>query len=261
MNTNRTTRRSAFTLVELLVVIGIIAVLVSMLLPALNKARRQAEVVVCQSNLKQVGLILLMYSQDNHGIPFPVGKLRTDKDGYPDGLGTNVALDQRWTSVAFKPATPNPRIMLCPVDTEIGQLDVTDPWLPNNNKDPWLNKHSYILNKHLIYENIRYGKPIPEIGETDIVVLGEKKVDYFDYYMECDMTVSTTTPPVITYTKTDIERVEPYRHGLINRSDVLYLDFHVDNRAPVKRDPKPGDPPFIDVWQVRAPVPWGVVVH
>lgn len=248
-STKTTTGKSAFTLVELLVVIGIIAVLISILLPALNKARRQAEVVSCQSNLKQIGMILLMYSQENRGIPFPVGKVRTDKDGYPDGLGTNVSLAERWTTVAFKPAVPNPKIMLCIVDTEIGQLDITDPFLPNNNKDPWLNKHSYILNKHLIYEGVRYGKPIPDAKGDEIVVLGEKKVDYFDYYMECEI-----DPAALTVTKTDFERIEPYRHGLQNRSNQLYLDFHVDNKVPVKRDPS-----FADPWQVRKPVAWGGV--
>jgi prepilin-type N-terminal cleavage/methylation domain-containing protein len=76
-------RTRAFTLVELLVVIGIIAVLISVLLPVLGRANRTARMTACLSNQKQLCLAVIMYCQENHGY-FPGG---SGYSPYRDGNG------------------------------------------------------------------------------------------------------------------------------------------------------------------------------
>src|SRR5687768_11858103 len=76
-------RRRAFTLVELLVVIGIIAILISILLPTLSRARESANRSACLSNLRSVGQMFLIYAHDN-------------KRQIPLGTRSNVYMESYW---------------------------------------------------------------------------------------------------------------------------------------------------------------------
>lgn len=92
-------RRAGFTLVELLVVIGVIVILVSLLMPVLRKAREQSHWAVCQSNLRQLGMAALGYRQANNGWQdYRIGNghyFLPPFGGYPEGV---TLRDSPWSA-------------------------------------------------------------------------------------------------------------------------------------------------------------------
>lgn len=225
-------KSAAFTLIELLVVIGIIAILIGILIPTLAQAQQQAKVVACASNMRQIGMQMLMYANNNRGQMFPSdGGGPTD---YPPD-------DQQWFVWVLKVKPPNPvppnpatwvpKILICPF-----------------NEEP-TNAHSYMLNDHVNARQIRYTTRVPNMTSADIVLMGEKPLEVSDYYVQRVPTFDSDFSDYDT-------RVDEHHHGIKRGSNVLFLDLHVGNhvyKKPFVEQPwaGPSEPrPACDPWDI-----------
>ncbi len=108
-------RRGAFTLVELLVVIGIIALLISILLPALSKARESGNRVACLSNMRQIGMAFLQYLNDNKDrFPRPASSVTEE-----DWIYWQPARKQEDSRIVpYLGGSFLPKVFRCPSDSE-----------------------------------------------------------------------------------------------------------------------------------------------
>jgi len=105
--------RTAFTLIELLVVIAIIAILAAILFPVFAKAREKARQSSCASNLKQIGLAFMQYTQD-YDERWPYAYSVTGMGNTVNTDWNATAADKGWISNALVPYTKNQQIFICP---------------------------------------------------------------------------------------------------------------------------------------------------
>jgi len=212
-------KRAGFSLIELLVVIGIIAVLLGIILPALANARRRAQTVQCQSNLRQIGQALVIYANHWKGWVFP------------PALASNLPREQRWPVQVFKPPVWNPPVMKCPADDLPPPPPVFIGTAQYQNGDENGADHTYILNYHIVDRAIRVGsRNFGGLSSAEVIVMGEKLTPKDDYYMGVGNWPG---------------HVEQYRHGLRRGSNYLYLDWHVETRMP--NEARRG----VDPWDVQ----------
>ncbi|RYZ80399.1 MAG: DUF1559 domain-containing protein [Proteobacteria bacterium] len=145
-NNSRTqTKRRGFTLIELLVVIAIIAILAAILFPVFARARENARKSSCQSNLKQIGLGLIQYSQD-YDEKWPV-----TEDAYRLPGGAPSSWD-----LLVQPYVKSAQVMVCPSDT--------GPYFNLNDSNLGLRRRSYGMSAYSLQTNFasngdRYNGP------------------------------------------------------------------------------------------------------
>jgi prepilin-type N-terminal cleavage/methylation domain-containing protein len=240
------TRRVGFTLVELLVVIGIIALLIAILLPSLSRARAQANSVKCASQMRDIGNQLMIYATSNKGVLWPL-KAST---AYPSGFkhrGGDEQPNERWPMYVFVPppsAGPNNKyihpLMICPIDQDPAgdhSYDINGCFAPVSGRGDTRPKI------------IRLGNKIKYFTPSEVVLMVDKWPQAPEWHLDVDWSDSAMTQWNASFCQRQWDwlvfniqsptEVAKYKHGK-SGNNYLRFDFSVSTEAP--NDPRPSPP-------------------
>jgi prepilin-type N-terminal cleavage/methylation domain-containing protein len=174
-------RARGFTLLELLVVIAIIAILASLLLPAIARAKENARRIQCLNNIRQLGLSVRMYVDDHEGF-FP---LRTYKPCWPGRMSNEIASAKILVCPSDGPKEP-PSLGVTQSDPVSYPLDGAPRSFMINGWNDWVKENSP-SNFNAYYTTGGTSIPVPEsavIYPSDTIVFGEKENDSGHFYLD-----------------------------------------------------------------------------
>ena len=222
----RVPSRTAFTLIELLVVIAIIAILASMLLPALARAKAKAHRTQCLSNERQIGIAFHLYAEENRET-YPTAPSWSTIGG---NLGKATAYDSDkygWTNRPLNRFLPAPEVYFCPADRgdalvdELQQKKIPTCYAGYGTSylvqwaiDTWRVKH---VAGDSLSPNTANGKPIKT---SDVAIRASSKILQGDWHWHGNR----HDPTLPTYAKSSVwhnDRGSP-------RFNMLYGDGHVE---------------------------------
>jgi prepilin-type N-terminal cleavage/methylation domain-containing protein len=210
-----------FTLIELLVVIAIIALLLSILVPSLFKAREHAKRIACKSNVKQIAMGIYLYCGDNEG-RFPnydktFGGSNVlfagTRGNYPSHKAYQVGADKRPVNpyLGFKNVAPDTRVNVCLCPSDAGTPDVS---VQPHETTYWLFGSSYVYN---------YYAPVDPKPTT----LSQTKLDKVE---RPSLVVATGCAPLWNYwSGVSVERRQRWhREGQRPMASIGFVDQHVE---------------------------------